>query len=200
MSGIADHRRLVGLRGELLGLGLQPVEVERPGRPEIDLAGPGGGPHQAAIEQGGECADARGEQRLSAIELHGTPEEAISCRDKPKPQASHRLCPFELWRARYSCAAPVRQGAPGAGERWSREIGRRLDRSPRPGPRGSLSAIRAGCVITIQPSRRGLTGPPMVAPRLVPAGSVRHAVASDQPSAARLRGLRGRRPSSGNAA
>ena len=81
--GMADHRLLVGLIGERLGLSPQPFEVERPGRPEFSLSGLGGGSHQAAIEQGGERADARGEQRLAAIELHGTPEEAFGCRANP---------------------------------------------------------------------------------------------------------------------
>ena len=71
---VADHRLLVGLLGQTSGLRLQPFEVERLSRPEGDLSGPGGGADEPAIEQRGERADARGEQRLAAIELHGTPE------------------------------------------------------------------------------------------------------------------------------
>ena len=91
---MADHRFLVGLIGQRLGLSLQPFEVERLGRPEFDLSGPGGGPHQAAIEQGGERADARGEQRLATIELHGTPKRGGRLQGHARQnEASHRPCP-----------------------------------------------------------------------------------------------------------
>jgi hypothetical protein len=89
-----DHRLLVGLLGQRFGPRLQPSEVERLGRPELDLARPGGGPDETAIDHGGECADARGEQRLAAIEVHGTPKKRrIGSLNKLKCRASHAAAP-----------------------------------------------------------------------------------------------------------
>jgi hypothetical protein len=89
---MADHRLLIRLLRERFGLSLQPVEVERLGRPEVDLCRPGGGAHEAAVQQGGKRADARGEQRLAAIELHGSPEivESVGRTNSSPGRASGR--------------------------------------------------------------------------------------------------------------
>ena len=74
---MADLRLLVGPLGERLRLALQPLEIEGLGGPEAELAGIGGSPGEAAIEQGQERGCACGEQRLAARQLHGFQGSAL---------------------------------------------------------------------------------------------------------------------------